>query len=87
MQDHLAGAFALVRAVADRPDPLEQVTVGVLAQAIGVTTSSASRTAAAWQETGMLAPAEGYGAYRLGPRAVALSGRAAAPDARLTTSR
>lgn len=81
MQDHLAGAFALVRAVADRPDPLEQVTVGVLAQAIGVTTSSASRTAAAWQETGMLAPAEGYGAYRLGPRAVALSGRAAAPDA------
>ncbi|WP_111768480.1 IclR family transcriptional regulator domain-containing protein [Nakamurella deserti] len=81
MQDHLGGAFALLRAVADRPDPTEPVTVGVLAQAVRVTTSSASRTAAAWQEVGMLAPAAGYGAYQLGRRAVALSGRAAAPEA------
>ncbi|GAA2015858.1 hypothetical protein JL107_09460 [Nakamurella flavida] len=78
MPDRLATALAVVRAVADRPDPLLPVAVGALAQELGLTTSSASRVSAALAGVGLLDHAEGYGAYRLGRRAATMSGRAGA---------
>ncbi|GGM00444.1 IclR family transcriptional regulator domain-containing protein [Nakamurella endophytica] len=79
MPERLVTALRLVRSVADRPDPTLPVAVGALADAAGTTTSSASRVCAALDALGLLQRAEGYGEYRLGRGAVALSGAAAAP--------
>lgn len=79
MHERLSTALRMVRCAADRPDPTEPLAVGTLAELSGTSTSSASRTAAALDDVGLLGRAEGYGAYRIGERALALSGAAAAP--------
>lgn len=79
MHERLSTALGIVRAVADRPRPLEPLTVGVLAALTGTSTSSASRICAELDGVGLIARAEGYGSYRVGTAAIALSGSAAAP--------
>ncbi|MBT0769890.1 hypothetical protein KIH74_13215 [Kineosporia sp. J2-2] len=58
------------------------VPVGTLARDLGTSLSQTSRLGAELHGLGLLEPGEAYGTYRLGPEAVRLSGRAAAPYAR-----
>lgn len=81
MHERLSTALGIVRALADRTRPLEPLTVGALSAMTGTSTSTASRICAELDGVGLIAHAEGYGAYRIGNRAVALSGSAAAPFA------
>ena len=82
MTERLTTALQIVRLLADRPDPLQPMTVGTLAQLVRTSTSSASRICAELEGHGLIARAEGYGAYRIGARAVALSGSAAVAHSR-----
>jgi len=79
MRDRLTSALRILRQVADRPDPLEPVSVGGLSKAVALSTSSTSRIAAELELLGLLERAELYGTYRVGRRALALSGLVAAP--------
>jgi len=79
--DRIAHALTLARLVAERPDPLAPLGVGELSRTLGLTLSTTSRLAAELERVGMLERAGGYGGYRIGPAAIRLSGRAAAPYA------
>lgn len=81
MRTRVTAALEAVRLVAERPDPLEPVAVGWLAASLGLSLSGASRLCAELDDIGMLERAGGYGAYRLGSRAIRISGSAAAPTA------
>lgn len=71
-------SVAALRAVAGRVDPTAPLPLAAIAGPIGIGLSTASRLCAELADAGLLERAEGYGTYRVGPRAVALSGRAAA---------
>ncbi|MFZ8755852.1 helix-turn-helix domain-containing protein [Microbacterium sp. HMH0099] len=77
-------AVAALRAVAARPYPTAPLTLASIAAAAGSGPSTASRLCADLVAAGALARGDGYGTFRLGPRAIALSGRAAAPLAAVT---
>jgi len=77
-------AVAALRAVAARPNPTAPLTLAAIAAAAGSGPSTASRLCADLVAAGALARGDGYGTFRLGPRAIALSGRAAAPLAAVT---
>ncbi|MFF0909438.1 helix-turn-helix domain-containing protein [Microbacterium enclense] len=77
-------AVAALRAVAARPDPTAPLTLAAIAAAAGSGPSTASRLCADLVAAGALARGDGYGTFRLGPRAIALSGCAAAPLAAVT---
>lgn len=81
MTTRVALALTAVRAVAERTNPLEPLSVGFLAQRLGISLSRASRVCADLADVGLLEASGQYGAYRLGRRAIRLSGRAAAPIA------
>lgn len=81
MHARLTAALGIVRQICDRANPLEPLNVGTLAQAVEISTSSASRICAELEAFGLIARGEAYGAYRIGGEAVALSGQAARPHA------
>lgn len=74
-------ALKMGRFVAQRSDPLEPISVGQLAIEFELSVSAASRACSALQRLGWLERASDYGSYCAGPRALALSGRAAAVHA------
>jgi DNA-binding IclR family transcriptional regulator len=82
MSERVVAGLKAVQIVAGRPDPTTPIAVGVIAERLGVGLSSASRLCSELEGAGYLERAEGYGAYRLGPAAIRLSGRASAPYAR-----
>lgn len=82
MAEHLTRTLTAIRLVADRPDPAAPLGVGTVARELGIGLSAASRLCSELDRTGMLARGSAHGTYRLGPRALRLSGRAAAPTAR-----
>jgi DNA-binding IclR family transcriptional regulator len=82
MSQRVVMGLRAVQAVAGRTDPTAPLAVGALAQELGLTLSRASRLLAELDEAGFAERSGGYGAYRVGSRAVRLSGRAAAPVAR-----
>jgi DNA-binding IclR family transcriptional regulator len=67
--------------VGNRPDPTTTISVGSIAAQLDVALSSASRVCTELEQLGMLRRAGTPGAYRIGPAAVELSGRAASPYA------
>lgn len=77
-------AVAVLHCVAARPDPTAPVALATIAAATGTGASTASRLCGDLVAAGALDRGDGYGTFRLGPRAVALSGRAAAPLAAVT---
>ncbi|MFG1923241.1 hypothetical protein [Cryptosporangium sp. NPDC048952] len=81
MSRRVEAAMDAVRIVAERRDPRAAIAVGTIAARLGMSLSRASRLCADVEHTGLLERAEDYGSYRLGARAVRLSGRAAAPYA------
>ena len=81
MTTRVALALTAVRVVAERTNPLEPLSVGSLAERLGISLSRTSRLCADLSDVGLLEPSGHYGAYRLGRRAIRLSGRAAAPIA------
>lgn len=81
MVAQVVSGLEVVRLAGDRPDPTRPLTVGVIAAELGRTLSSTSRLCSDLESLGMLEHADAYGAYRLGPAALTLSGRAAAPFA------
>jgi DNA-binding IclR family transcriptional regulator len=81
MNRRVTSAMEAVRIVGERPDPLEPLAVGAIAHRLGLPLSGASRLCADLERTGLLERGDAYGSYRLGARAVRISGRAAAPTA------
>lgn len=81
MSGNVTVALDAMQLVAQRSDPMGPVAVGAVADALGMSLSSASRMCSALERIGLLARTGGHGTYRLGPRAIQLSGRAAAPVA------
>jgi DNA-binding IclR family transcriptional regulator len=82
MTNRVESGLRAVRAVAERADPTAAIGVGAIAAELGTAVSSASRLCAELETIGLLERAPGHGVYRLGPAAIALSGRAAGPVAR-----
>ncbi|WP_159500534.1 IclR family transcriptional regulator C-terminal domain-containing protein [Microbacterium sp. 18062] len=82
MTARVTTGLRLVQLIASRPDPTEPAPVGFLAAAMSASLSGTSRLCAELEHLGLLERGEGYGAYRLGPVAIQLSGRAAAPFAK-----
>lgn len=78
MTSRLEHAVAALRAVAGRNDPTAPLALAAIARPVGVGLSTASRLCAELADIGLLERAEAYGTYRVGPRAITLSGRAAA---------
>jgi DNA-binding IclR family transcriptional regulator len=83
MTSRVAAALAVVRFVAERPDPTDPVAVGAIASELGMSLSSASRLCSELEGEGLLERGGGYGSYSLGRTAIRLSGSAAAPFARM----
>jgi DNA-binding IclR family transcriptional regulator len=81
MADRLVATLAVLRAVADRPDPTEPVTIGRIAAGLRLELSRVSRMCAELADENVLLRAPAYGSYALGARAIALSGSTAAPFA------
>jgi DNA-binding IclR family transcriptional regulator len=81
MTTRVEAGLRAVRVVAERTDPTAPIGSGVIARSLGVSPSSASRLCAELVGLGLLEEGEAYGSFRLGPAAVRLSGRAAAPVA------
>lgn len=81
---HVASGLHALRLVAERADPTAPIPVGEIARGIGRPLSGTSRLCAELEALGVLERAGGYGGYRLGAGAIALSGRIAAPFARAT---
>lgn len=82
MTARVTAGLRAVKIVAGRDDPTRPLAAGVIARAVGLPLSSASRLCAELVEVGLLARGDAYGSYRVGDVALALSGRAAAPFAR-----
>lgn len=82
MTSRVLSGLRVVRLLAERTDPLSPVSVGALAAELGSPVSSVSRLCSELDDAGLIERAGAYGSYRLGPAAVRLSGRAAAPVAR-----
>jgi len=78
MTARIEQAVAVLRAVAGRGDPTAPLPLAAIARPAGIGLSTASRLCAELAEAGLLQRADGYGTYRIGARAVTLSGRAAA---------
>ncbi|MGO3846318.1 IclR family transcriptional regulator domain-containing protein [Agrococcus casei] len=90
MSARLETALRVVRLLAARPDPTAPMRVGEIAAELSLGLSSASRLCSALDDAGLLQRCLDYGAYRLGPAAIALSGDAAhpvAPTVRLELTR
>jgi DNA-binding IclR family transcriptional regulator len=79
----VTAALAIVRFVADRADPTAPVAVGAIASELALPLSSVSRLCSELEGECMLERAGAYGSYSLGGAAIRLSGRAAAPFARM----
>lgn len=75
----LTTALEILRIIADRNNPLEPMSVGSLAQLVDTSASSASRICAELEKVHLIDHGTGYGAYRIGARAIQISGSAAAP--------
>lgn len=71
-------AVAILRAVAGRTDPTSPLPLAAISASVGAGLSTASRVCAGLVESGMLERGEAYGTFATGPRALALSGSAAA---------
>lgn len=79
MTMRVAAGMRAVRLVAERVDPTEEIGTGAIAAGLGIALSSASRLCTELESVGLLERGDGYGRYRLGRRAIRLSGRAASP--------
>jgi DNA-binding IclR family transcriptional regulator len=77
MSTRLEQAIVVLRLVAARPDPTHPLPLSAIAAGAASTLSTASRLCAELAAAGLLERTDGYGSYRIGPRAVRLSGRAA----------
>jgi len=75
-------AFRVLDAVAGRRDPTRPTGVGEITGAVGTELSAVSRRCTELERLGFLRRGPGYGEYLIGPAAVRLSGRSAAPFAR-----
>lgn len=82
MTARVVAGLRAVRHVAERTDPTVPLGTSEIAAALGASLSSTSRLCGELVGVGLLARGDDYGSYRLGPRAVRISGRAAAPFAR-----
>jgi len=82
MTERLTTALRVIRVVAERVDPTLAIAVGAIAQELGCTLSTTSRLCSELEAAGYLERGDGYGAYRIGRRAIRLSGSASAPFAR-----
>jgi DNA-binding IclR family transcriptional regulator len=79
MTARVTAGLRAVQEVAARVDPTAPMASGALARALGMSLSSVSRLCAELVDVGLLERTPSYGAYRLGPAATQLSGRAQAP--------
>ncbi len=82
MTARVLACLRALRAVADRPDPTVPMPLAEIAAHLDLDLGGSSRLCAEMAESGLIARSGEYGAYALGPRALALSGRAASPLAR-----
>ncbi|WP_236795560.1 helix-turn-helix domain-containing protein [Amycolatopsis sp. GM8] len=82
MTTHVVSGLNAVQVVGNRPDPTVAMPVGEIAERLGTALSSTSRLCGELEELELLERGKAYGTYRLGRRAIQLSGRAAAPFAR-----
>ncbi|WP_285137366.1 helix-turn-helix domain-containing protein [Microbacterium sp. lyk4-40-TSB-66] len=78
MSTRIELAVAVLRAVAGRVDPTVPLPLSRLTATIGASLSTTSRLCAELAEVGLIERAEAYGTFRVGARAISLSGRAAA---------
>ena len=78
MSARIEHAIAALRAVAARPDPTRPLPLSSIARDARASLSTVSRLCAELADIGLLARADDYGSYRVGSRALALSGRASA---------
>ncbi|WP_166426733.1 helix-turn-helix domain-containing protein [Labedella populi] len=81
MTARVEAGLRAVRIVAERTDPTAPIGSGAIARSLGVSPSSASRLCAELVGLRLLEEGGAYGSFRLGPAAVRLSGRSAAPVA------
>ncbi|MET9217194.1 hypothetical protein ABZX65_00160 [Streptomyces sp. NPDC003300] len=86
MTTHVLSGLNAVQQVGNRPDPTLPMPVGEIAGRLGTVLSSASRLCGELAELELLERGSAYGTYRIGRRAIELSGRAAAPFARSVRS-
>jgi DNA-binding IclR family transcriptional regulator len=77
MHARLSKALRLLSFVGSRPNPTEPIGVGELSRIAGLSLSVTSRIAAEMGQLGLLERGTLHGTYRLGPRAIALSGASA----------
>ncbi|WP_423920157.1 hypothetical protein ACPEEZ_13710 [Frigoribacterium sp. 2-23] len=82
MTERVVLGIRAVRFVAERVDPTAPMKTGEIASALRLSLSSSSRLCTELVAVGLLERGRDYGSYRLGRRAIRLSGRAAAPSAR-----
>jgi DNA-binding IclR family transcriptional regulator len=82
MSQRVATGLRAVQILARGTDPTAPRGVGAIARELGLTVSRASRLLSELDDAGVVERCGGYGEYRVGPRAIRLSGRAAAPVAR-----
>ena len=83
MTARVAAGLRALQAVAGRTDPTLSVAAGEIARTIAMPLSTVSRLCAELVGLGLLARGDAYGSYRVGEVALALSGRASSPYARV----
>lgn len=82
MTVHVTTALQVVEIIAGRRNPMLPLAVGEVARELGASLSRTSRLCSELEESGLLEHGPAYGTYRIGRRAIELSGRAAAPFAK-----
>lgn len=81
MTARVEAGLRVVQIVAGRLDPTLPMLTGAIAREARMPLSSTSRLCAELVDLGLLARGDAYGAYRIGPAALRLSGQAMAPYA------